>query len=106
VRKTGFKKGPFYKKVAKWDVRSTSLARSASPSLLSADTGSKGMVRQQSPLLLQIGWAILPALNDQTVFHAPTLNLPPCRVQPKMKRFLLPSRPPIRHHHCQLIAKT
>src|SRR5436309_14486507 len=45
------------------------------------------MGRQQSPHLLQLGRTNLPPLNDQTVFHAPTLHTPPRRVQPKMKLF-------------------
>jgi hypothetical protein len=68
------------------------------------------MVRQQAPHLLQLGWANFPALNNQTLFHAPLFHAPilhprPRRVQPKRNILLLASRPPNCHHYCQFIGK-
>jgi hypothetical protein len=57
---------------------------------------------QQSPHLLQLGWANGPALHDQTLFHAPTLYPPPSRVQPKRTILLLASRPRIRYPDSQV----
>src|SRR5208282_2791102 len=46
-----------------------------------------GMGRQQSPHLRQLRRPNGPPLNDQTLIHTPTLQLPPGRVQPQMKLF-------------------